>query len=85
VFGDLELCCQHPERFPDPEDPHHAFEIVGQHVKAHLSAYAGQRSTEKVRSTHPELDGAKRMFHRSSAHSHALGFAIEPLLHGFEY
>jgi hypothetical protein len=85
MFREVELCCQYPEHFPDPEDSHHALEIVCQHVKAHLSAHAGQRSAEEVRSTHPKLECAKRMFHRSSAHSHTLGFMIEPLFHSFEY
>jgi hypothetical protein len=38
VMGDRESCCQRPDHFPDAEDPHHAFEVVGQHMKTRLSA-----------------------------------------------
>jgi len=76
---------QHLEHLPDPENPHHTLEVVGQHVKTHLSAHAGKRSTKEVRGVHPELESTERVFHCSSSHSHALWSAIEPLLHGLKH
>ena len=64
----LCLHCLHQRN--DPQDLHHALQIVGQHVQAHLRADLGQGLCQKMCGTHPGLDGSERVFHRFSSNLH---------------
>ena len=51
-----------PDRFKescDAEDAHHSFEVVGEHMKAHLSAHPRQRFGQEVGTSHPILERSK--------------------------
>jgi hypothetical protein len=44
-----------------PEDAHHSFEVVGEHMKAHLSAHPRQGFGQVVGTSHPVLERSKRV------------------------
>jgi hexosaminidase len=44
------------------DDRHHALHVVGEHIERHLGCHLRQPFREKVRCSHPALDGAERMF-----------------------
>ena len=73
IFGKAKtypLCLHGLHQRHDSQDLHHAFQIVGQHVEAHLRADLGQGPGQKMCRTHPGLDRAERMFGRLPSNVH---------------
>src|SRR5258706_9862227 len=75
---------QHPQHLANAEYPHHALDVVSKHMKTHFRTYTWQSLRQEVRSTHPHLERTERMLHRPAAHSHAVGGAIQSVLHCLE-
>lgn len=57
----------------DAEDAHHSFEVVGEHMKAHLSAHPRQGFGQEVGTSHPVLERSERMFNSLAANLHLPG------------
>jgi len=78
-----------PDRFKqscDAEDAHHPFEVVGEHIKAHLGAYPRKGFGQEVGTTsHPVFERSKRMFYGLSATPHHHWIMIQPSLHRIVY
>src|SRR5262247_2644375 len=64
---------------------HHALYVVGEHIERHLSCHLRQPFREKVRCSHPALDGAERMFRCRTTHCHFLWMVIEARLHSLKH
>jgi hypothetical protein len=74
-----------PRQRHHPQHLHHPLQIVGKHMEAHLRADPAQGLRQKMRRSHPRLDGPERMLDRLPPELHFFGCSIEPLLHGFEH
>ena len=64
---------------------HDAFQVVGQHVEAHLGTHPPERSRQEVCGTHPVFERAEDMFDRTSTDGHRVGLPVESPLHRFKY
>ena len=62
------------------EQVHHPFEVVGEHMQAHLGTDLVQCPCEVVRVAHPGLDRPKGMLGSLSAHSHDLRGLVQSRL-----
>src|SRR6476646_1069409 len=67
------------------DDRHRALYVVGEHIERHLSCHLRQPFREKVRCSHPALDGAERMFRCRTTHCHFLWMVIEARLHSLKH
>lgn len=65
----------------DSQNPHYPFEVVRQHLQAHLGAHMRQGLGQEVRRAHPVLERAEHVLHRTPSHGHGVKLAIQPLLH----
>ena len=63
----------------------HTFEIVGEHVQAHLGTHPVERSCEEVGGAHPGFQRAERVLDRLTADPHHLGRLIQATLHRLEH
>ena len=55
------------------------------HIERHLGCHFRQPFREKVRCSHPALDGAERMFRCLTTYRHFFRMLIEACLHSFEH
>ena len=66
------------------QDGDHPFEVVGQHVEAHLGADPFQRPGQEVGGSHLGLDGAEWVLDGLSSDPHAGGRLVQAALHGVD-
>ena len=75
----LGLGCQGLQQPGHADDRHHALHVVGEHIERHLGGHLRQPLREKVRCTHPALDGAERMLRCLTTQGHLFRMVVEPL------
>src|SRR5262249_46969556 len=61
-----------------------AFEVVSQHVEAHLGADPLEGPRQEVGRSHPSFDGAERVLHGLSSNAHNVRLLLQTLLHGID-
>ena len=63
------------------DDFHNPFQVVGEHIQAHLRTHPGQFSRQEVRRTHPLFERPEGMLNRPFSNSHHLRCFAQPKLH----
>jgi hypothetical protein len=72
------------QQWLDADDVQHTREIVAEYIQRHFGRYIGQSLHQKVRRTHPHLQGGERMLDGFAAQTHGLWVLIEPRLRGLD-
>ena len=67
------------------DDFHDPFQVVGEHIQAHLRTNPGQLPRQEVRRTHPLLERPEGMLNRPFSDSHHLRRFAQPKLHFLQY
>ncbi|MNP12387.1 hypothetical protein D3C76_1046170 [compost metagenome] len=67
------------------DDFHDPFQVVGEHIQAHLRTHPGQLSRQEVRRTHPLFERPEGMLNRPFSDSHHLWCFAQPKLHLLQY
>lgn len=78
------LCPHRLHQGLDSDDLHHPFEVVGQHVQAHLRADARQGPCEEMVRAHPHFERCEGMLDSLSAQTHGVRRSIQPFLHSLD-
>ena len=69
---------------PEPDDVHHAGQIVGEDRERYLRSHDFQPFHQEVRRARARSDRPKRMLDRLLAHAHGLQVRVQTPLHHFE-
>ena len=72
------------EQLCNPQDAHDPAHVVGQAMQANFGTDMLSAFHQKVRRSHPELEGAKNMLYRAAPKSHCPRLFIQSRLHGVE-
>ena len=67
------------------DDFHDPFQVVGEHIQAHLRTHPGQFSRQEVRRSHPLFERPEGMLNRPFSDSHHLRGFTQPKLHVLQY
>ena len=73
------------DQSPDPQQFHHASQVVSEHMKTHLGTYPIEGLGQEMRCPHPGLDRPERMLDGLATYAHHLRSVIQPSLHRFQY
>jgi len=79
------LCRQRLHQTVSTDDFHDPFQVVGEHIQAHLRTHLGQLSRQEVRRTHPLFERPEGMLNRPLSDSHHLWCVAQPKLHVLQY